>query len=316
MNVNWSSRQFIGSAPNESKAYMNVDWYQTNQTYFGVESSQCRGHVGMPVGGKRVPLDAYGNILGTAALTGDGHRKKHDTNKWNFDYWLGYANIYHDIEPYGTFAACCSQADAYNAQTRNQKQGLVPDMLVNWGPVDPEEFDEHKGINFSKAYYNPQTVLTRCGGVEKRAVTVPSEYDRTTKKADIKYNDWDPANPVPGPIRTRYRSYGPPRALVIGMRGESSKDVDRFVRKTAEIGGERKWRRMGARSAREATAAIMHSMRRSIGIVATRVNAIFLRERLGVVLGNSPAASKRRKQAKYQERKMRHNYAHWARWRF
>ena len=66
----------------------------------------------------------------------------------------------------------------------------------------------------------------------------------------------------------------------------------------------------------QATAAIMHSMRRSISIVATRANAIFLRERLGVVLGNGPAASKRRKQAKYQERKMRHNYAHWARWRF
>ena len=100
------------------------------------------------------------------------------------------------------------------------------------------------------------------------------------------------------------------------MCGESSKDVDRFIRKTAEIRGERKWRRMGARSAREATAAIMHSMRRSIGILATRANAIFLRERLGVVLGNGPAASKRRRQAKYQERKMRYNYAHWGRWRF
>ena len=101
------------------------------------------------------------------------------------------------------------------------------------------------------------------------------------------------------------------RALVFGPRGESSKDVERLIKISAEIGGERRWRDLRARSKVEAKAFIAHRMRRSIGITAIRAFAMVKRECLGIVLGNGTSGAARRKSANLFAKEMRQEYYNW-----
>ena len=56
----------------------------------------------------------------------------------------------------------------------------------------------------------------------------------------------------------------------------------------------------------------MFSMRRSIGITATRENAKMMRMRLGMVLGDGAAAAKCRRNAKYHAKNAQNHYRNWA----
>ena len=309
MNLSRTSTQFVGSAPVEEEVFQNVDWWQANQTYYGLESSQCRAYVGMNVKGR--PLDAYGEVLMTARTCGDHHRKKHDIDKWNIDGWLEYAGVSHNTEVSGLFRAVIGQQGVFDGRPERTRNGLFPDFLIDWGPEYPDELCNVKCCQ-GKSYFDARSVEDRCGGVERRARRVPSEYRRKARKADREYNDWDAESNGPGPVESRLAGFGTVRALVFGPRGEVSKDVERLIRKAAEVGAERRWRLMGARSQQEARAALLFMMRRSIGITAVRANAKMMRERLGLVLGNGAAASKRRRCAKQKERNVDNNYWNWS----
>jgi hypothetical protein len=313
MNVNRTSQQFIGSWPSRSEVLGNTDFKYVNSKYFGTASVQCAAHVGVEVGSGRSkkPLDVYGIALETVVMPGDHFRKRHDTNKWNFDAWLGYCFVEHITEPLRLFTACISQRGAFMNQAARVRNGMMPDYCISFDPC-PQELAEMKccaGVS----YFNARTVLDRCGGVEKRAAAIPSEYRRKARTADTKYNDWDFAADGLGPVETRLESFGTIRALVIGPRAETSKDVERFIDKCSEIGAERRWRRMGARSQVEAKAYIKFAMRRSIGVVAARANAKLVRERLGICLGrDGTTGANRRRRAKYFARKVDQEYFNWA----
>ena len=66
----------------------------------------------------------------------------------------------------------------------------------------------------------------------------------------------------------------------------------------ASIGAERNWQRMGARTALEARGVIKGRLRRSVGITAVVAEAMLRSDRLGIALGDGPAAAKRRREAK------------------
>ena len=66
----------------------------------------------------------------------------------------------------------------------------------------------------------------------------------------------------------------------------------------ADIGAERNWQKMGARTAAEARATIKGRLRRSIGITAVVAEAMLRSDRLGIALGDGEAAARRRRQAK------------------
>ena len=123
---------------------------------------------------------------------------------------------------------------------------------------------------------------------------------------------WDRAANGPGPVEQRLQSFGPVRGLVFGPRGESSKDVERLIQLSAEIGSDRRWRELGARSKVEAKAFIARKMRESIGITAVRAFAMVKRECLGIALGNSRAGVARRKTANQFAKELAQEYNSWA----
>jgi hypothetical protein len=264
-----------------------------------------KAHAGLMIAGK--PLDPYGNLLTNATMVGDGWRRKHDINKWNIADWLKYADVQHITEVYGLFASCVNQEEI-NDMPHRKRQGLVPDFMINFGHIRSPELNELKIVNHCRTYFNDHTVDVRCGGVSLRAGKVHNEYEAKSKKVDVKYNGFDPSSGGKGPMQRRLAEFGQVRALVIGPRGEGSKDLHRLVTITSEIAAERRWRGMGARNQQEARAIIKCRMIRSIGITAVREATRMKRERLGIVLGNETAASRTRQRAGQFARTMREEY--------
>ena len=99
---------------------------------------------------------------------------------------------------------------------------------------------------------------------------------------------------------------------MFGPRGESSKDVERLIQLSAELGADRRWREIGARSKVQAKAFIAHRMQESIGITAVRAFAMVKRECLGIMLGNSHAGAARRKTANQFAKELAQDYSSWA----
>lgn len=294
-----------------NNTFGNVDWWQGNQDYYGVASSQCAPFVGWSLGrGRGSVLDEYGMKLLTVCFPGDWWRKRHDWIKWDIARWLEYCLVDFTCEALNIFTACIHQAATFHDLPRRQRQAIVPDFLYRPFPK-PAEFEELK-CTASKSFFNASTVEVRCGGVEKRADKIWPDYIAKTVKTDRDHNNWDRAANGPGPVEQRLQSYGPVRGLVFGPRGESSNDVERLIQLSAEIGADRRWRELGARSKVEAKAFIARTMRESIGITAVRAFAMVKRECLGIMLGNAHAGAARRKTANQFAKELAQDYNSWA----
>ena len=184
---------------------------------------------------------------------------------------------------------------------------MVPDYLITISNVD--ELDEMKITGHGETYFNERTVERRCGGVEARAMKVPVEYRLKSRKGDRTYNNFDHSNGGKGPMELRLESFGRVRALVIGPRGEGSKDLHRLIDEAAAIGAERGWRMMGARSVRDAREAFISRIKRSVGITAVRAAARLKRERLQFFLaGGGAKATGRRTEGQARFYSMREVY--------
>ena len=138
-------------------------------------------------------------------------------------------------------------------------------------------------------YFNPTTVTKRNGGVEKRAGKINPEYQKKAQKADKDWGPgggWDRDAQGPGPaVEQRLAEFGQVRALIVGPRGEVSKDLAWLITQMAKVGAERKWRIMGARSIPEARAVLKRRFTRMLGNFAIRAGARLKREVLGIALG-------------------------------
>ena len=200
------------------------------------------------------------------------------------------------MEVYGLFAAYVGQ----NNLNGNSCQALVPDFVItlkNRRAVLFELKTLHQG-----ATWNARAVATRCGALEAREGKIHGEYHRKARAADIKFNGHNPQDPASGPVQTRLSEFGPIQGGVAGPRGSVSSGLHRVIEGIAEIGAERNWRAMGARSVLEARAVLINRVRRGIGIVATRAAARLMIGRLGVACGDGRKAAERRRNAKSYRR--------------
>ena len=255
-------------------------------------------------------LDEYGMKLLTVCFPGDWWRKRHDWIKWVIAKWLEYCFVDHTCEALNLFTASINQGAAFHGFTKRQRQAIVPDFKVRPFPK-PDELEEVK-CTASKTWLNARTVEVRCGGVDARARKCHPDYVAGAVKTDRLHNDWDRAADGPGPVEQRLQSFGTVRGLVFGPRGESSKDVERLIQLCAELGADRRWREIGARSKVQAKAFIAHRMREDIGITAVRAFAMVKRECLGIMLGNSRAGAARRKTANQFAKELAQDYSSWA----
>ena len=96
--------------------------------------------------------------------------------------------------------------------------------------------------------------------------------------------------------------------LVIGAFGEINNEFDKLLKHVAEIGAERNWRTMGARSQSEARGALISYFRDIVGICAVRENARMKARVLGTLLGDYDEACKRRGSGRRRFERFRRAY--------
>lgn len=97
-----TSQRFVASVPKNDFILGNTDFRTTWENYYGLPCSLAAPHVGMRLPGGKT-LDAYGNNLSSINVKGDGHRIKHDINKWNISELIESAGVRADTEVFGLF---------------------------------------------------------------------------------------------------------------------------------------------------------------------------------------------------------------------
>ena len=83
--------------------------------------------------------------------------------------------------------------------------------------------------------------------------SVTKSYERKARKADVKYNGHDPNDESDGPIVVHLKTFGRVLGLAAGPH-DVSPDFKAYIKRLAAKAGAKRWRTLGARSAREATA--------------------------------------------------------------
>ena len=85
------------------------------------------------------------------------------------------------------------------------------------------------------------------------------------------------------PFMQRLQSFGPVRGLAAGQYGEVSPDVHSLVAVCAESIASRRWRELGARSAKEACGFVTAAVKRRLGLVLVREMARFRLRRVPAI---------------------------------
>ena len=119
---------------------------------------------------------------------------------------------------------------------------------------------------------HPQT-----GAVAERAHRVIGEYRRHAGELDTAYGAGAQ------PFLQRLQSFGPVRGLAAGQYSEVSPDVHSLVKVCAESIANRRWRELGARSAKEACGFVTAAVKRRLGLVLAREMARFRLRRVPAI---------------------------------
>ena len=253
-------------------------------------------------------VDAYGHKLASANnIPGGGRTKWHDEIKWIIDSWGRQLGISITTEVYGLFAALINQSPELNGLPARKRQGMVPDFMMTLA-ANIRSLAELKTIAQCPTRFTPTAIRTRCGAVAKRARDLLKEGPKKAREIDIRYNGLDKDDPGMGPVQARFASFGRLQCFVVGPRGEISSDLESFIGRLSEVGAERMWKTMGARSIKEAKAVIKVRLIRTIGITGFRGYARLVMDRLGTVVGDGKKAAERRAKARSAGMEWRDEY--------
>ena len=193
-----------------------------------------------------------------------------------------------------------------------KRQGLVPDFQVrlpaaDGGPGEDElALAELKVISSCPTRYsrNPRAAVK---AVDRRAATLPAEYQRHARSIDQQYGGVQ-AGQV-GPVESKLLSFPRLRRWVFGAWGEASEDIHLLVHQLASsrlkhqqvLEGRGRWRR---RSDEAELAMLTGQVRRTLSLVAVRSQARCLLQRLTGLGAGAQEAARRRGWAEQEERRM------------
>ena len=111
----------------------------------------------------------------------------------------------------------------------------------------------------------------------ERAHRVHGDYVNHARQLDTAYGRGAQ------PFLQRLESFGPTRGLAAGQYGEVSPDVHSLVKVCAESIANRRWRELGARSAKEACGFVTAAVKRRLGLVLAREMARFRLRRVPAI---------------------------------
>ena len=274
----------------------------------GLPSPACCEKVGQRLG--RVTVDYYGDKVMSAQLPGDTWRIRHDTVKIELNRLMMWSSMPSTCEVFGLFSHLIPQEGLNRLERGRERQGMVPDFLIELPSQTggkTKRLAELKVLNCCPTRY---TTGHRAKAVDRRANLLQGEYRKKARDADSICGERN--NGEVGPVERKLLQFGDLVGLVVGAFGEVSEDLHYLIQKLAEC----KVGSMGLRRGRQATeeelGIVVGQIRRSLSTTCVRAQAQCLISRLSCVGNGFAQAFKRRKQAAFEEERMkRERQAQW-----
>ena len=298
------SSAWVSSWPSAQNRCEAREFREIFCTYLGRESPAVRARVGKSIAcsGRGPPrvCDAFGVQLGLATLNDRAHGNCHDDI---FSRVIGdalHAGLRGKEEPREIFSAVIPPVTLNGTAGTRGKNGIVPDgrlhcklresrtarctgtrgqahPSVRWrgttvqrGPEQPpaEHLLEGKTIHRGGPHYMSARARDdgQGGAVADRANLVQRDYEARAAALDAKPHVQAWNNGSRDAVSSVLRSFGTVRSLVVGAYAEASDDLHQLFDCVVESASKQHWRRIGARSAREARSYFATTLRRAWGV--------------------------------------------------
>ena len=305
------SSQWLLALPGHANTLTSAEFAECTAALLRMPSPGCALLLGVPVG--RRAVDLFGDVVMAEAVSGDGWRKRHDQVKMRLLGLCRWAGIEVDCEVFNLFSGLIPQRGLARIEKGRKRQGLVPDFRVRLPAAEGRPGDDEivlaelKCISSCPSRYsrNPRATTK---AVDKRASTLPREYQNHARSIDQVYGDV-PRGAV-GPVEAHLLSFPPLRRWVFGAWGEASEDIHSLVHDLASarqkhqhlLDGRRgAWSRV---SEKGELAMLTGQIRRSLSLEAVRSQARCLLGRLSGLGAGAASATRRRAWAETEERRM------------
>jgi hypothetical protein len=312
LSCNVISTQWVGSWPTHALELTPSEFREVFATYFAVPSPAVQPHVGQTVPGvgrvRDRPCDAYGMAINLPNLPGGGFTDTHIAIENHIYSMTTEAGFRTQPQPRELFTSTGLPRASLETRRERHARGLtdgggvpniVPDAAIDV-PMPPAATGRHArrqtrhdrlamrrllfdlkiiyGGHESSWYRRARARDERSGAVAERASAVHPEYLRHAERLDAEHS---PAGTHP--VRDRLLSFTEVRALCFGQYGEASADVLHLLDVCADGFASRRWRSLGARSAREARSLIVSMLRRRLGLVVVQELARFRLRRIPLI---------------------------------
>ena len=203
------------------------------------------------------------------------------------------AGVNVDPEPYGLFSAHIPAAalqEGGHLHFNRERQGLVPDLLVNFpnnhGPGSTF-LAEIKSLSAGKTWYRSSRKT-----VDVRASKLSKEYLDKARHIDQNYNNTTADQS--GPVQLRLESFGDLQGLVIGQFCEGSQDLHNLLAVFADEKAANLSRSKGVPVSKHQHSLILQQFRRRFSVTAVNAQSACLLTRLGHMGEGARQAAQRR----------------------
>ena len=321
----WRQRDKVSSAwllaiPGPDTTLNGAEFREAAATSLCLPSPACTGRVGETVRGQR-KIDKYGDNIQATPLCGDHWRRRHDLLVQFVDRSCMWAGVPAEREVFNLFSGAVRQQGLNRMEAARQRQSLVPDLRIATQPLAVAEAEVARGrpahglggaveggvlhevkiISCNKTRYKP-TWTKRA--VDIRAEKLQQEYMGKAREADRVYNH-TPVGTV-GAVERKLVELGEVRGIVAGNFGEVSQETHSLLASLAtsrvRVAGPSRGRRGHMRSEEGERAIAISALRRRLGVLTVKCQALSLLGRLEVLGPGTAAAAGRRWHAGELER--------------
>ena len=303
-----------------SSTLTNAEFAEAAAASLCLPSPACVGRVGETVKGQ-VKVDQYGDEIQATALKGDHWRRRHDMIVQFVDRSCMWAGVPCEREVFNLFSGVVRQQGLSRMERAKQRQSLVPDLRIATlptavaevmvargrpahglgGAVEGGVLHEVKVISCNKTRYKP---ASQKRAVDTRADGLHQSYVAKARDSDRSHNHTPPG--TVGPVEQKLIDLGEVRGIVSGNFGEVSQDTHSLLASLAtsrvRVAGPSRGKRGHLRTEEGERAVAISALRRKLGVLAVRCQALSLLGRLEVLGPGTVAAAGRRWQAGELER--------------
>lgn len=215
-------------------------------------------------------------------------------------------------EVYGLFSdllQAVEQAEGGDLEYRRSRQGLIPDFCIRLPTPEgiSDSLAELKVVSAGVTWY-PRGREGR--GTDRRAGGLPALYRRNLAKYDTKYHGTTLEQA--GPLVRRLQSNGQLWGLVVGARGEGSKDLRALIKILGHSMLAAKGRTRGWEGGDGEHGLLIGQIRRRLPCAFIRAQSLCLLSRLCQLGPGARLAAERRGDARRAETaRRREAQAHW-----